>query len=142
MRGGEVRSGSLFSYVECRVLIRCGRFWGLSMQRSLGWTATSSWSCASFAGRLQRNQQLSRVGNEGEAKAALDGGDLEQVDALLEKVLAAEDVAAERRQLEAAATSAQRGEIALTRLRYRDAEEHFAAAARRVPPGHDEQSLA
>ena len=79
---------------------------------------------------------------KGEAKAALDAGELERADDLLAQVQAAEDAALERRQLEAAATAAQRGEIALTRLRYRDAAEHFAAAARRVPPGHEEQSLA
>src|SRR5512132_2931012 len=79
---------------------------------------------------------------KGEVKAALDAGELERADDLLAQVQAAQDAALERRQLEAAATAAQRGEIALTRLRYRDAAEHFAAAARRVPPGHEEQSLA
>ena len=79
---------------------------------------------------------------KGEAKAALDAGQLERADDLLARVQAAQDAALERRQLEAAATAAQRGEIALTRLRYRDAAEHFAAAARRVPAGHEEQSLA
>src|SRR5512132_1835085 len=77
-----------------------------------------------------------------EVKAALEAGELERADNLLGQVQAAEDAALERRQLEAAATAAQRGEIALTRLRYRDAAEHFASAARRVPPGHEEQSLA
>ena len=44
--------------------------------------------------------------------------------------------------MERAATAAQRGGIALTRLRYREAAEHFAAAARRLPPGEEEQALA
>src|SRR5512147_560680 len=79
---------------------------------------------------------------KGEAKAALDAGQLVRADDLLAQVQAAQDAALERRQVEAAATAAQRGEIALTRLRYRDAAEHFAAAARRVPPGHEQQSLA
>ena len=79
---------------------------------------------------------------KGEVKAALDAGQLERADDLLARVQAAQDAALERRQLDAATTAAQRGEIALTRLRYRDAAEHFAAAARRVPPGHEQQSLA
>src|SRR5512132_4121312 len=77
---------------------------------------------------------------KGEAQAALNAGELERADNLL-AVQAAQDAALER-QLEAAATAAQRGEIALTRLRYRDAAQHFAAAAQRVPQGHEEQSLA
>ena len=85
-----------------------------------------------------------------DAKAALDKGDLDRADKLLESVLEAQDEALERQrealerqqaafeqqQLGAAATAAQRGEMALTRLRYREAAEHFAAAAHRVPPGH------
>lgn len=77
-----------------------------------------------------------------EAGAALDAGELKQADDLLKQVLAAEDAAIEKRQLEAAQTSAQRGGIALTRLRYREAAEHFASAAKRVPPKHQEQALA
>ncbi len=75
-----------------------------------------------------------------EAKAALDAGALERADELLARVQAAQDAALERGQLEAAATAAQRGQIALTRLRYREAAEHFDAAAGRVPPGHEEQA--
>ena len=78
---------------------------------------------------------------KGEAKAALEAGEVEQADTCLERVLAAQDAALERRRLEAAATAAQRGAIALTRLRYRDAAEHFAAAAKRVPSGNEEQAL-
>ena len=46
-----------------------------------------------------------------------------------------------RQQLERAATAAQRAGIALTQLRYREAAEHFAAAARWVPPGDEDQAL-
>src|SRR5512132_729632 len=78
---------------------------------------------------------------KGEAQAAPNAGELERADNLLARVQAGQDAALER-QLEAAATAAQRGEIARTRLRYRDAAQHFAAAAQRVPQGHEEQSLA
>jgi hypothetical protein len=44
---------------------------------------------------------------KGEAKAALDAGQLERADELLARVQAAQDAALERRQLEAAATAAQ-----------------------------------
>ncbi len=76
-----------------------------------------------------------------EAKAALDAGEFERADSFLEQVLKAEDVAIERRQLEAAHTSAQRGDIALTRLRYREAAQHFTAAAKRVPRKYEEEAL-
>lgn len=79
---------------------------------------------------------------KGEASAALDAGELARADALLAQVLAAEDAAIEQRRLEAARTAAQMGGIALTRLRYREAAQHFAAAAGRVPAGHDDQRLA
>jgi hypothetical protein len=64
---------------------------------------------------------------KGEAKAALEAGRLERADDLLAQLQAAQ-AALERLQLEAAATAAQRGEIAMIRLRYPDAAEHFAAA--------------
>jgi len=75
------------------------------------------------------------AGLKQQARAALDAGDLQQADDLLRRVLAEEDRAIEQRRLEAAATAAQRGQIALTRLRYREAAEHFAGAAARVPEG-------
>src|SRR3954466_10981250 len=52
-----------------------------------------------------------------------------------------QEAALERLALDAAATRAQRGEIALTRLRYREAAAHFAAAAARRPSGQAEQHL-
>ena len=82
------------------------------------------------------------------ARASLDAGRLQQADDLLVQVEAALDAELDRRQremqrqqLERAATAAQRGGIALTLLRYREAAEHFAAAARRVPSGDEDQAL-
>ena len=71
-----------------------------------------------------------------DARSALDAGDLQRADDLLRQVLAEEDRAIEQRRLEAAATAAQRGEIAMTRLRYSEAAGHFAGAAARVPEDH------
>jgi tetratricopeptide (TPR) repeat protein len=73
-----------------------------------------------------------------EAKAALDAGDLDRADALLAEAQAAEDADLDRRQRAAAATAAQRAQIALTQLRYKDAAAQFAAAAARLPDDDDE----
>jgi hypothetical protein len=63
------------------------------------------------------------------AREALEAGDFDGADARLAEVQAAEDADIDRRRLEAAETRAQRGDLALARLRYRDAARHFAAAA-------------
>ena len=76
-----------------------------------------------------------------DARTALDAGDLQCADDLLQRVLVEEDRAIEQRRLQAAATAAQRGEIAMTRLRYRDAAGHFASAAARMPPDHAAEQL-
>jgi tetratricopeptide (TPR) repeat protein len=76
-----------------------------------------------------------------EAREALETGDFDRADALLSKVEQLQEAALDRRALEAAATRVQRGEIALTRLRYREAASHFAAAAERVPPAHEDERL-
>jgi tetratricopeptide (TPR) repeat protein len=75
------------------------------------------------------------------ARAALDAGRLEEADDLLAQVETAQDAVLDRQQIERAAVAAQRGAIALSRLRYREAAEHFATAARRLPPGQEEQEL-
>ena len=46
----------------------------------------------------------------------------------------------DRLAVNAAATLAQRGEIALTRLRYADAAKHFADAAAVFPPGSSHET--
>jgi len=78
---------------------------------------------------------------KGEVRAALEKPDLERADVLLAEVLAAQDREIERRALEAAATCAQRGELARTRLRYNEAAAHFRAAASRVLDDHKSERL-
>ncbi|MEZ5930458.1 MAG: tetratricopeptide repeat protein [Alphaproteobacteria bacterium] len=75
-----------------------------------------------------------------QAKAAIDDGAFDEADDLLtqaeERDLSAARQAAaqaDQRFLNAAATRAVRGEAGLTRLRYLDAAEHFAEAAKLVP---------
>jgi len=72
-------------------------------------------------------------------RAALAKPDLEGGDAILAEVLEAQDLDIERRTLEAAATCAQRGDIAMTRLRYREAAAHFGAAASRLPVSREKE---
>ena len=76
----------------------------------------------------------------GEAKTAIDDGNYDEADTLLVQaeqrdLSAARQAAAQadQRYLNAAATRALRGETSLTQLRYLDAAEHFAEAAKLVP---------
>ena len=66
-------------------------------------------------------------------RLALEQADLDRADALLADILALEERDIDRRAVQAAATSAQRAELAMTRLRYPDAARHYAAAAARLP---------
>lgn len=73
----------------------------------------------------------------GEVAAALTAGRYEQADDIMSRILAQQDKGLESGQQAAAKTEAELGELALTRLRYQEAAGHFAAAARRLPPGED-----
>jgi tetratricopeptide (TPR) repeat protein len=74
-----------------------------------------------------------------EAQRAIDDGQLEKADALLAQVETEQRRALDRFAFGAAETSARRGEIALTRLRYRDAAARFADAAAVFPPNSDHE---
>ena len=76
-----------------------------------------------------------------EARESLDRGDLDHADQLLARLSVLQDEAQFRQAMEAAATPARRAAVALTRLRYLEAAGHFAAAAERVPPGHQDERL-
>jgi hypothetical protein len=69
-----------------------------------------------------------------DAQKAIDAGQLAKADALLADVETEQRRALDRFAVNAAETSARRGEIALTRLRYREAATHFANAAAVFPP--------
>jgi hypothetical protein len=75
-----------------------------------------------------------------EAQEAIDVGELAKADTLLAEVdaqqsqaLAEQSQALDRLALNAAETSARRGDIALARLRYGEAAAHFADAAAKLP---------
>ena len=83
--------------------------------------------------------QIAKIKNA--ATEAVQSGQLGRADELLKQLQELPGAALETRQLEGAGTSAQRGQLALTQLRYPDAARHFADAARRVPPGRDDVRL-
>src|SRR5262245_24887173 len=69
-----------------------------------------------------------------EAQRAIEAGELAKADALLADVETEQRRALDRLAVNAAETSARRGEIALTRLLYLEAANHFANAAAVFPP--------
>src|SRR5262249_20867900 len=69
-----------------------------------------------------------------DAQKAIEAGELAKADALLADVETEQRRALDRLAVNAAETSAQRGEIALARLRYAEAAKHFANAAAVFPP--------
>ncbi len=81
-----------------------------------------------------------------EARTALAKGDYDRADLLLHRAEAAEleaarqaQAAANKRLLKSAVARAERGEISLTRLRYREAARHFKAASSLVPNLHPQE---
>jgi tetratricopeptide (TPR) repeat protein len=68
------------------------------------------------------------------AQKAIEAGQLGEADALLADVETEQRRSLDRLAVNAAETSARRGEIALTRLRYAEAASHFANAAAVFPP--------
>ena len=69
-----------------------------------------------------------------EAQKAIEAGDLAKADALLAEVESEQRRMLDRLAVNAAETSARRGDIALARLRYSEAAQHFANAAAALPP--------
>src|SRR5215468_2517298 len=78
-----------------------------------------------------------------DAQKAIDAGELAKADAFLADVEMEQRRALDRFAVNAAETSARRGEIALTRLRYAEAATHFANAAAVFPPksAHEEKRI-
>ena len=78
-----------------------------------------------------------------EAQKAIEAGDLAKADALLADVESEQRRMRDRLAMNLAETSARRGDIALARLRYREAAHHFANAAAALPPEntHDEKRI-
>jgi tetratricopeptide (TPR) repeat protein len=71
-----------------------------------------------------------------DAQKAIDAGELAKADALLADVETQQRHSLESLAVNVADTSARRGEIALTRLRYNEAAGHFANAAAVLPSGN------
>ncbi len=75
------------------------------------------------------------------AGQALEAGQFDRADELLDQLQKLQDDALELRQLERASTSARRGQLAMARLQYRNAARYFADAAKRVPAEHGDIRL-
>ena len=69
-----------------------------------------------------------------DAQKAIEAGQLADADALLADVEGEQRRSLDRLAADEAKTSSQRGDLALTRLRYGEAARHFANAAALVPP--------
>jgi len=78
-----------------------------------------------------------------DAQKAIEAGELGKADALLADVETEQRRSLDRLAINAAETSARRGEIAFTRLRYAEAAKHFANAAGVFPPNseHEEKRI-
>ena len=78
-----------------------------------------------------------------DAQKAIDAAELAKADALLADVETEQRRALDRLAVNVAETSARRGEIALTRLRYAEAATHFANAAAVFPPNsaHEDKRI-
>jgi tetratricopeptide (TPR) repeat protein len=78
-----------------------------------------------------------------DAQKAIEAGELAKADALLADVETEQRRAHDRLAMNEAETSARRGGIALTRLRYREAATHFANAAAVFPPksAHEDKRI-
>ena len=83
---------------------------------------------------VQSGDSPTIVSLRAEAQKAIEEGELAKADALLAEVETEQRRAHDRIALSVAETSARRGEIALTRLRYAEAAKHFANAAAVFPP--------
>jgi tetratricopeptide (TPR) repeat protein len=74
-----------------------------------------------------------------EAQKAIQDGQLGTADDLLAAIEKIQTESLDRLALNAAQTTAQRGDLAVTRLHYPDAAQRFAEAAAKVPAGHDDE---
>ena len=77
------------------------------------------------------------VALKSDVQRAIDAGELAKADALLEDIAIEQRHSVERSAINLAGTLARRAEIALTRLRYREATGHFTSAAAMLPTGID-----
>jgi tetratricopeptide (TPR) repeat protein len=91
----------------------------------------------------QPGDDLKITGLKADAQKAIDAAELARADAFLAEVEAEQRHALDRLAVNASDTSARRGDIALTRLRYGEAAKHFANAAAVFPPGsaHEDKRI-
>jgi tetratricopeptide (TPR) repeat protein len=93
------------------------------------------------AARAQPGDDAKITALKAEAQQAIQDGQLGKADEILAAIEKAQTEAIDRLALNAAQTAAQRGDVALGRLRYVDAAQHFAEAAAKVPPGNKDERV-
>ena len=91
------------------------------------------------AAAAQPGDDTKITGLKAEAQKAIQDGQLGKADEILAAIEKIQTEALDRLALNAAQTTAQRGDLALTRLRYLDAGQRFAEAAAKVPQGHEDE---
>jgi tetratricopeptide (TPR) repeat protein len=92
-----------------------------------------------LAAGAQPGDNVKITAMKGDAQKAIQNGELGKADEILTAIEKMQDLEISRLALNAAQTTAQRGDVALTQLHYRDAAQRFAEAATKVPPGYEEE---
>ena len=90
---------------------------------------------------VQAGDHSKVTGLKADVRRAIAAGNLARADELLADIERHQSSALDGLAANAAETSAQRGELAVARLRYLDAAQHFAAAASRVARGSPDKHL-
>jgi hypothetical protein len=83
------------------------------------------------------NAQITAL--KAETQKAIQDGQLGKADEILAAIEKIQTEALDRLAVNAAQTTAQRGDVALAQLRYPEAAGHFARAAAKVPQGHEDE---
>jgi tetratricopeptide (TPR) repeat protein len=91
------------------------------------------------AAAAQPGDDAKITGLKAEAQRAIQDGLLGKADEILAAIEKIQTEALDRLALNAAQTTTQRGDVALTRLRYLDAAQRFSEAAAKVPQGHEDE---
>ena len=90
---------------------------------------------------VQAGDDFKVTGLKADVQRAIGAGNLARADELLADIERHQTSALDRLAANAAETSAQRGQLAVARLRYPEAAQHFATAASRAARGYPEKHL-
>jgi hypothetical protein len=91
------------------------------------------------AATAQPGDDAKITASKAKTQKAIQDGQLGKADEILAEIEKMQTEALDRAALDAAQTTTQRGDLAMTRLRYLDAAQRYAEAAAKVPQGHEDQ---